>query len=291
MLTKGAASIWYRSPARQPGDQLRGQRLAEPESEPGQCCQRNRAELRTTAPRDTLKRPPEADAPCAPLPARCDFVTTVASKIRMISYYIDNVTDPRRPRLVRRMNNGDWDNFDNAPGTAVAFDIEGSRSPTTWWTASTIRRSAHGRRGSRRRESEVPDLLLSESDSQDQHHAVGAVAAPRRGTQSSSTTAHHAGQLAQPGVRRSLSVTSRARTRISAMDSSNRSRQAARREEGIALLITLMVLMLVSALMVGFVAAIIADTAPAASIAIRRRPTRPPTPGSSRSRPIWRPSS
>ena len=82
-------------------------------------------ELRANAPRDTLERSPVAGAPCAPLPARCDFVTTVASKIRMLTYYIDNVTDPRRPRLVRRMNNGVWDTFDNASGTAVAFDIEG----------------------------------------------------------------------------------------------------------------------------------------------------------------------
>ena len=45
------------------------------------------------------------------------------------------------------------------------------------------------------------------------------------------------------------------------MESPNHSRQArARGEEGVALLITLMVLMLVSALMVGFVAAVIADT-------------------------------
>ena len=82
-------------------------------------------ELRGGAPRDDLSRPPTAGAPCAPLPARCDFVTTVATKIRMISYYIDNVTNPQRPRLVRRMNNGVWDNFDNTAGTAVAFDIEG----------------------------------------------------------------------------------------------------------------------------------------------------------------------
>ena len=45
------------------------------------------------------------------------------------------------------------------------------------------------------------------------------------------------------------------------MHSSNRSRQPlGRREEGIALIVTLMVLMLVSVLMVGFVASIIADT-------------------------------
>lgn len=82
-------------------------------------------ELRASLPRDSTERPPIVDAPCLPLPARCDFVTSLASKIRMITYYIDNVTDPRRPRLVRRMNNGVWDDFDNSTGTAVAFDIEG----------------------------------------------------------------------------------------------------------------------------------------------------------------------
>jgi prepilin-type N-terminal cleavage/methylation domain-containing protein len=82
-------------------------------------------ELRNTAPIDILARPPTVGAPCAPAPAPCDFVTTVATKIRMISYYIDNVTNPQRPRLVRRINNGPWDSFDNTAGTAVAFDIEG----------------------------------------------------------------------------------------------------------------------------------------------------------------------
>lgn len=49
---------------------------------------------------------------------------TEATRIRMTSYYIDAVTVPRRPRLVRRMNNGDPLIFDNTLGTAVAFDIE-----------------------------------------------------------------------------------------------------------------------------------------------------------------------
>ena len=45
------------------------------------------------------------------------------------------------------------------------------------------------------------------------------------------------------------------------MDSRNRSRQPlVRREEGIALIVTLMILMLVSVLMVGFVASIVADS-------------------------------
>jgi prepilin-type N-terminal cleavage/methylation domain-containing protein len=49
---------------------------------------------------------------------------TEATRIRMTSYYIDAVTNPRRPRLVRRMNNGDPLIYNNTPGTAVALDIE-----------------------------------------------------------------------------------------------------------------------------------------------------------------------
>jgi prepilin-type N-terminal cleavage/methylation domain-containing protein len=49
---------------------------------------------------------------------------TEATRIRMTSYYIDAVTVPGRPRLVRRGNNGDPLIFDNTFGTAVAFDIE-----------------------------------------------------------------------------------------------------------------------------------------------------------------------
>ncbi len=81
-------------------------------------------ELRAMDPIDTLTRPP-----CAPAPAACDFVTTVATRIRMISYYIDNVTDPLRPRLMRRLGNSEnpakWNEFDNTEGTVVAFDVEG----------------------------------------------------------------------------------------------------------------------------------------------------------------------
>jgi prepilin-type N-terminal cleavage/methylation domain-containing protein len=68
--------------------------------------------LRATAPVDT--------APVAP----AVFVTTQATRIRMITYYLDNTTDPPHPRLVRRLNNGDPTTFNNNLGTAVAFDIE-----------------------------------------------------------------------------------------------------------------------------------------------------------------------
>jgi prepilin-type N-terminal cleavage/methylation domain-containing protein len=70
-------------------------------------------DLQNNAPADT----------CSPT-ATC-FVTTVATRVRMISYYLDVTTDPDHPRLVRRMNNGAWNNFDNTGGTVVAFDVEG----------------------------------------------------------------------------------------------------------------------------------------------------------------------
>jgi prepilin-type N-terminal cleavage/methylation domain-containing protein len=70
--------------------------------------------------RDVRASDPVDTAPVAP----AVFVTTLASRVRMISYYIDNVTDPLRPRLIRRMNNGHEINFDNTLGTAVAFDVE-----------------------------------------------------------------------------------------------------------------------------------------------------------------------
>ena len=70
-------------------------------------------DLQNNAPVDT----------CSPT-STC-FVTTVATRIRMISYYLDVTSDPLHPRLVRRMNNGVWNDFDNSVGTVVAFDVEG----------------------------------------------------------------------------------------------------------------------------------------------------------------------
>jgi prepilin-type N-terminal cleavage/methylation domain-containing protein len=68
--------------------------------------------LRAQAPADTN--------PVAP----ATFVATEATRIRLISYYLDVVTDPTRPRLIRRMNNGHPTEFDNSRGTVVAFDVE-----------------------------------------------------------------------------------------------------------------------------------------------------------------------
>ncbi len=51
-----------------------------------------------------------------------DATATRITRMRMLTYYIDNVTDPSRPRLVRRINNGDWQTFNNSLGTAVAMD-------------------------------------------------------------------------------------------------------------------------------------------------------------------------
>ena len=49
---------------------------------------------------------------------------TNITRIRMITYYVDASTDPRHPRLVRRINNGNATAFNNTLGTAVAIDIE-----------------------------------------------------------------------------------------------------------------------------------------------------------------------
>jgi hypothetical protein len=48
----------------------------------------------------------------------------LASRIRMITYYLDSQTTPGRPRLVRRLNNGHATTFNNTLGTAVALDAE-----------------------------------------------------------------------------------------------------------------------------------------------------------------------
>jgi len=50
-------------------------------------------------------------------------LATNISRIRMITYYIDTATVPDHPRLVRRINNGDAEVFDNTAGTAVASDV------------------------------------------------------------------------------------------------------------------------------------------------------------------------
>jgi hypothetical protein len=52
------------------------------------------------------------------------FIPTTASRIRMVSFYLDATTDPKRPRLVRRINNGHPVTYDNTLGNAVAFDVE-----------------------------------------------------------------------------------------------------------------------------------------------------------------------
>ena len=47
---------------------------------------------------------------------------TRISRMRMITYYLDT-TNPTRPRLMRRVNNGHWQTFNNNLGTAVATDV------------------------------------------------------------------------------------------------------------------------------------------------------------------------
>jgi hypothetical protein len=50
--------------------------------------------------------------------------STIITRVRMVTYYVDTSINVERPRLVRRVNNGDPLTFDNTLGTAVAFDIE-----------------------------------------------------------------------------------------------------------------------------------------------------------------------
>lgn len=59
----------------------------------------------------------------AAAPANTPSSTNI-TRIRMISYYLDATTDPRHPRLSRRINNGHPTTFNNSLGTAVALDIE-----------------------------------------------------------------------------------------------------------------------------------------------------------------------
>jgi hypothetical protein len=59
----------------------------------------------------------------APTGAAAPAATRI-TRVRMISYYLDNTTTPGTPRLVRRINNGHPTTFDNTLGTAVAMDIE-----------------------------------------------------------------------------------------------------------------------------------------------------------------------
>ena len=59
-----------------------------------------------------------------------------ATRIRMISYYIDNVTDPERPRLVRRINNGHpWTLRQQRRERRSRSTSRTCRFPTTWSTA------------------------------------------------------------------------------------------------------------------------------------------------------------
>jgi hypothetical protein len=62
----------------------------------------------------------------APTGAAAAAATRI-TRVRMISYYLDDTTTPGHPRLVRRINNGDPTEFDNDSGTAVAMDVENLR--------------------------------------------------------------------------------------------------------------------------------------------------------------------
>jgi Tfp pilus assembly protein PilW len=63
-----------------------------------------------------------AAAPASPVSAAA--AATFLTRVRMITYYLDDTTRPGHPRLVRRINNGHPTTFDNTLGTAVALDVE-----------------------------------------------------------------------------------------------------------------------------------------------------------------------
>jgi hypothetical protein len=59
--------------------------------------------------------PPDTPTACPPTP-NATGIPTRASRVRLTSYYVDNITDPNSPRLIRRLNSD--------PGRTVAFAVE-----------------------------------------------------------------------------------------------------------------------------------------------------------------------
>ena len=82
----------------------------------------NLAAVNATAPALLNVNPCPAAPPPPQAPTTC--WNTFITRVRMITYYLDNTTDPKHPRLVRRVNNGSPMTFDNNSGTAVAMDVE-----------------------------------------------------------------------------------------------------------------------------------------------------------------------
>jgi hypothetical protein len=58
----------------------------------------------------------------AAAPANTPAAVTI-SRVRLVTYYVDTSINAERPRLVRRINNGNAFTFDNTLGTTVAFDV------------------------------------------------------------------------------------------------------------------------------------------------------------------------
>jgi hypothetical protein len=66
---------------------------------------------------------PSPDIVPDPGPPAATFLHTTATRVRMITYYID-ATDVAHPKLVRRINNGNPTTFSNTIGSTVAFDVD-----------------------------------------------------------------------------------------------------------------------------------------------------------------------
>ena len=116
---------------------------------------------------------------------RCSSPPT-ATRIRMITYYLDIATDPARPRLVRRHQQRPPDDLRQRLGTVVAFDVEPSdqlrpraSTPDGVGAITDVRMNDDDLRGT----APASRGLLAEPDSQDQRDDHRPVAAtPMRQT-------------------------------------------------------------------------------------------------------------
>ena len=175
---------------------------------------------------------------------------TQANRVRMITYYVDTLTNPASPRLMRQIN--------GQPRTPSPSSSRPSASPTIWPTASTnpvgVRMDAADL-GVAGRMCAIG--LLAEPDPEGQRDAGDPLGEEERQRRVLPQHALHAGGATQPGVRGSLqlgAMTCFREGRCMRNEAMTRDR-----ESGVALLSAILVLMLMSALLVGFIAMVNAD--------------------------------
>ena len=197
----------------------------------------------------------------APTGAAAPAATRI-TRVRMITYYLDNTTTPGRPRLVRRINNGHETipgagapAFDNTLGTAVALDIEnlrftydltdGATNPgaVRFIAADLTTGGACAPGACFPTQIRKVNVLLDRTIGKREEPGERAVAGVSKHAQLAGGAARHG-----PGQRVPMMMSTR-HTNMRAV-----SRKAD--ESGIALITALLVLMLISGLMAGMFAAI-----------------------------------